>query len=201
MHCLNTNIQRRVQRLLLCSVVLSLLLVATATAVYAQSKLPFSVPSDIKSLPETALVETSKGSFEIRFFRELAPVTVTNFVHLAKTQFYNDLIFHRYVEDYVVQGGDPEGVGKFGGPGYTLPPEFSKQQHLRGTVGMARLPNARNPDRNSNGSQFYITLRRSPQLDGLYTVFAEVVRGMEVVEQLRQGDAILRVRLPKPEKE
>lgn len=200
MHCLNTNIQRRAQRLLLRAAVVSLLLLAATSLALAQAKLPFVVPSDPKNLPETALIETSKGSFEIRFFRELAPVTVANFVHLAKTQFYNDLKFHRHVADFVVQGGDPEGIGKFGGPGYTLPPEFSKQQHQRGTVGMARLPNARNPDRNSNGSQFYITLRRSPQLDGLYTVFAEVVRGMEVVEQLRKDDVILRVRLPKPEK-
>jgi peptidyl-prolyl cis-trans isomerase B (cyclophilin B) len=96
----------------------------------------------------------------------------------------------------VIQGGDPEGTGK-GGPNYTIPPEFTNIKHRKGTIGMSRLPGERNPERHSNGSQFYICLTDAPHLDGLYTVFAEVINGLEVVEQLRAGDKIIRIRLPK----
>ena len=125
------------------------------------------------------------------------PITVANFIYLAKKDFYKDIAFHRVVENYVIQGGDPEGKGSFGGPGYTVPPEISTTEHKRGTIGMARLPGERNPERHSNGSQFYITLTRAPQLDGLYTVFAEVISGFEVLDQIKVGDTIKGIRLPK----
>ena len=159
-----------------------------------ENKLPFKLPVDARILPKTALIETSKGPVEIEFYREDAPVTVRNFEYLAKKSFYNGLTFHRYREGFVIQGGDPKGTGE-GGPGYLLPPELSDTlRHERGTVGMARLPNAVNSNRYSNGSQFYIVFQRSPHLDGLYTVFAHVINGLDNAENLRPGDKILGIR-------
>ncbi|MCB0358109.1 MAG: peptidylprolyl isomerase [Bdellovibrionales bacterium] len=168
----------------------------SASATAQESKLPFRPVRNPAELPATALVETSKGPFEIEFYREEAPVTVQNFVHLAKSGFYNGLTFHRYVPGFVIQGGDPKGDGS-GGPGYTIPGEYSNLEHRRGTVAMARHSAQVNPERRSNGSQFYISLRRAAHLDGLYAVFARVINGMDVVEELRPSDKILRVMLPR----
>ncbi len=159
-------------------------------------ELPFTLESDPLLLPETALIETSKGAFEISFYREAAPITVQNFEHLGRKGYFKGLTFHRYVPDFVIQGGDPLGNGK-GGPGYTLPPEHSSLKHLRGTIGMARKADQVNTERQSNGSQFYICLSEAPHLDGLYTVFARVLSGMENVEKLRPGDKIIAVRFPR----
>lgn len=172
---------------------LSFLLLIT----HAQAdRLPFPERFDYRQLAETALVETTKGPFEVVFYRREAPITVRNFQYLASKGFYENLLFHRYYKDFLIQGGDPTGTGK-GGPGYSLPPEFSSIKHKKGTIGMARIQSEANPQRRSNGSQFYISLaRRSPQLDGLQTVFGEVVSGMGNVMQLRKGDKILRIVLP-----
>lgn len=170
------------------------LLLAPSLATAQEEKLPFPVPADPRTLPKTALIETSKGPIEIEFYREEAPVTVRNFEYLGRKNFYNNLTFHRYREGFVIQGGDPKGNGE-GGPGYLLPPEHSNElRHTRGTVGMARLPNEVNPERYSNGSQFYIVFQRAPHLDGLYTVFAQVINGIENAEKLRPGDKILGIR-------
>ncbi len=177
--------------------VIALLFLFLATDLRAQEEsLPFDSNVLPKELPETALVETTKGPFEIRFYREEAPITIKSFEYLARKGFYKGTTFHRYVPGFVIQGGDPLGTGK-GGPGYTLPPEYSRLEHIRGTVGMARLPSEANPERRSNGSQFYICLSRGRHLDGLYTVFGEVISGMENVEKLRPGDKIIAVRLPR----
>jgi cyclophilin family peptidyl-prolyl cis-trans isomerase len=162
----------------------------------AESQLPFSVPSSADELPKTALIETTKGAFEVEFFVDVAPITVKNFEYLAKRGFYNSVRFHRYMPGYLIQGGDPTGTGK-GGPGYRLPPEFSKRKHQRGVLGMARRPDPVNPERLSDGSQFYIMLTNAQHLDGLYTVFGRVVEGMEIVEQLRESDKITLIRLPR----
>lgn len=159
---------------------------------FAEDKLPFDEPKDPNALPEYATVETNKGSFKIKFYRDVAPITVANFLYLGKKGFYNNLLFHRYVPGFVIQGGDPQGNGK-GGPGWTLPPEYSQIPHRVGSVGMARRPSPINPERRSNGSQFYICLTESRHLDGLYTVFGEVVEGMDNVRKLRQGDSIVGV--------
>jgi peptidyl-prolyl cis-trans isomerase B (cyclophilin B) len=129
-------------------------------------------------------VITLENGHEIRleFFPEDAPKTVDNFVTLAKKGFYNGLTFHRVVPDFVVQGGDPKGNGT-GGPGYTIPAEFNKQKHLRGSVAMAR---SQHPD--SAGSQFYFTYGPTPHLDGNYTVFGRVTSGMEHVDRIKVGD-------------
>lgn len=158
--------------------------------------LPFEVPDNPLDLPSSALIETTKGRIEIEFFREEAPVTVANFVWLAKKGFYEKIFFHYYKEGFIVQAGDPTGTGE-GGPGYTIPAEFSKIRHTPGIVGMAKRPNAVNPERRSNGSQFYITLSRAKHLDGLYSVFAKVINGIENAYRLRRGDQIVSVRFPR----
>jgi cyclophilin family peptidyl-prolyl cis-trans isomerase len=118
-----------------------------------------------------------------------APQTVNNFVYLARAGFYDGLSFHRVVPGFVIQGGDPLGKGN-GGPGYTVPAEIGLP-HTKGALAMARLSDQVNPERASSGSQFYITLDKTPHLDGGYTVFGQVVDGTSVVESIAQGDAIL----------
>ena len=139
-------------------------------------------------MKQTGVIALEKGGeIRIEFFPEDAPKTDENFVTLAKKGFYNGLNFHRVVPDFVVQGGCPKGNGT-GGPGYTIKAEFNKQKHLRGTVAMAR---SQHPD--SAGSQFYICYGTTPHLDGQYTVFGNVVSGMELVDRIKQGDKMTSV--------
>ena len=147
-----------------------------------------------------AVIKTDKGDIVVSFFPENAPVTVASFLHLARAGFYDGTTFHRVVPGFVIQGGDPlskdpnsSDVGT-GGPGYSLPLEPSEKPHLTGTLAMAR-----SQDKNSGGSQFYICLGDQPSLDGQYTVFGEVVSGMDVVNQVVQGDVIRSITVvPKP---
>lgn len=129
------------------------------------------------------------GEIRVEFFPEDAPRTVENFVTLARRGFYDGLTFHRVVPGFVAQGGCPRGDGT-GGPGHTVPAEFNARRHVRGTVAMAR---AQHPD--SAGSQFYITCGPQPHLDGAYTVFGQVVAGMEHVDAIRAGDRMRSVRI------
>lgn len=144
----------------------------------------------------TVVVQTNKGTFRFELFGVDAPVTVYSFAELAQKGFYDGLKFHRYVPGFVIQGGDPlsvdgdPGNDGTGGPGYTLPAEFNSRKHVLGSVAMAR-----SADPNSGGSQFYITLAPQPALDGQYTVFGEVTGGLDVVQKLRQGDVMKRVRI------
>ncbi len=134
-------------------------------------------------MAQTALITLeSGGEIKIEFFPQDAPKTVENFVTLAKKGFYDGLAFHRVVPDFVVQGGDPKGNGT-GGPGYTIKAEFNQRKHVRGTLAMAR---SQDPD--SAGSQFYITYGAQPHLDNSYTIFGQVVSGMEHVDRIKQGD-------------
>jgi peptidyl-prolyl cis-trans isomerase B (cyclophilin B) len=134
-------------------------------------------------MKQTAVITLDKGGeIRIEFFPADAPKTVENFVTLAKKGFYDNLTFHRVVPGFVVQGGDPKGNGT-GGPGYNIKAEFNKNKHVRGSVAMAR-----SSDPDSAGSQFYITYGPQPHLDGSYTVFGKVVAGMELVDQIHQGD-------------
>lgn len=119
------------------------------------------------------------GSFEIELYSKLAPYTVTNFIYLAKARFYDGLIFHRVVPGHVVQGGCPRGDG-YGDAGYTIPAEINEKKHIIGAVGMARDLN----DLGSAGSQFYICLAPRPQLDGKFTVFGQVTKGLDVIEKM-----------------
>ena len=129
------------------------------------------------------------GQIRVEFYAEDAPRTVENFVTLAKKGFYDGLTFHRVVPGFVVQGGDPRGTGT-GGPGYTIKAEFNKRKHVRGTLAMAR---AQDPD--SAGSQFYITFGPQPRLDGSYTVFGQVISGMEHVDNIQIGDKMKSVKI------
>ncbi len=144
---------------------------------------------------EIAVVKTNKGTIRFSFYPKDAPNTVASFIELADEKFYDGTKWHRVVPGFVIQGGDPlsrtddPAVGS-GGPGWHLKAEFNSRQHLLGTVAMAR---AQDPD--SAGSQFYICLAPQPSLDGQYTVFGQVTSGMDVVQEIRQGDAIESIRI------
>lgn len=144
------------------------------------------IPEEIKKMSETkAIIDTKFGNIELRFFPEVAPNHVNNFIELAKKGFYDGTTFHRVIPRFMIQGGDPNSKqpdrskhGQ-GGPGYTIKAEFNNKPHKRGTLSMAR---AADPD--SAGSQFFICVADSPFLDGKYTVFGEVVSGMEVADKI-----------------
>ncbi|GAB4325474.1 MAG: hypothetical protein Kow0074_19260 [Candidatus Zixiibacteriota bacterium] len=127
------------------------------------------------------IITTTMGDIEIELWPDVAPRHCQSFVHLVKSGFYDSLTFHRVVPGFIIQGGDPLGNGT-GGPGYTLRPEFSDRPHKEGTVSMARLPN----DPNTAGSQFFICLGRLQSLDGEYTVFGEVVDGLNVIHDIER---------------
>ncbi|MBI3454667.1 MAG: peptidylprolyl isomerase [Candidatus Rokubacteria bacterium] len=144
-------------------------------------------------MPPTAVVVMEKGGeIRIELFPGDAPKTVESFIALARRGFYDGLTFHRIVPGFVAQGGDPKGDGT-GGPGYTLKAEFNQRRHLRGTLAMAR---SQHPD--SAGSQFYVCFAPAPHLDGQYTVFGQVTKGMEVVDQIQVGDRMRSVRVEDP---
>ncbi len=129
-------------------------------------------------VPYMHILVKDYGEIVIRLYPEYAPKNVANVVKLAKKGYYNGVTFHRVIDGFVIQGGDPTGTGA-GGPGYTVEDEISPQlKHLKGTVAMAN----RGP--NTNGSQFYICLAPQPHLDGHYTIIGEVVEGMNVVEKI-----------------
>jgi cyclophilin family peptidyl-prolyl cis-trans isomerase len=123
--------------------------------------------------------ETSLGNFKVELFEEGAPNTVANFVKLAEKNFYKGVIFHRVIDGFMIQGGDPTGTGR-GGPGYQFADEFNpKLKHTsEGILSMA------NAGPNTNGSQFFITLAATPHLDGRHTVFGKVTEGIDVVRQI-----------------
>jgi len=137
---------------------------------------------------KAGIIETKYGKIYIELFPEDAPKTVENFEKLANSGFYDGLTFHRVEPGFVVQGGDPDGNGT-GGPGYTIDEELNSRKHLKGAVGMA----TQGTNTNTGGSQFYITLEETPFLDGGYTVFGQVVSGMEAVGQIRIGDTMDKV--------
>jgi cyclophilin family peptidyl-prolyl cis-trans isomerase len=135
-----------------------------------------------------ATISTEKGDIVVDLDAGAAPQTVNNFVFLAREGFYDRLTFHRVEPGFVIQGGDPLGT-MAGGPGYKVPAEIGLE-HVKGAIAMARQGDQVNPERASSGSQFYITLAETPHLDGAYTVFGQVVEGMDVVESIAQGDVI-----------
>lgn len=135
-------------------------------------------------------MQTEKGTMRIEFFDNDTPITVNNFVTLAKKGYYDGVTFHRVIPDFVIQGGDPTGTGG-GGPGYTIPDELTggNQYHDRGVLSMAH----RGP--NTGGSQFFIchSRRNTAHLDRKHTCFGRVVDGLDVIDAIRQGDKILNV--------
>ena len=135
----------------------------------------------------TATFDTSRGPIKIELYPDKAPLTVANFVNLAKRGFYDGLNFHRVIADFMIQGGCPEGSGR-GGPGYRFEDETTNGvRHERGVLSMA------NAGPNTNGSQFFITHVPTPWLDGKHTVFGKVTEGLDVVDAVKQGDLITRV--------
>jgi cyclophilin family peptidyl-prolyl cis-trans isomerase len=148
-----------------------------------------------------AILHTSEGAIELELYPNEAPKTVENFVKLAREGFYEGVIFHRVIPDFMIQGGDPTGTGT-GGPGYEFEDEFNEHRVVRGALAMA------NAGPNTNGSQFFIvTAEATPWLDGKHTVFGKVTSGMDVVDRICEAErdendrpaspvAIERVELP-----
>src|SRR6059058_3269076 len=130
----------------------------------------------------TGTLHTNHGAIEIELFDDDAPKTVENFTKLARDGFYDGVVFHRVIKDFMIQGGDPTGTGR-GGPGYTFEDEFNDHKIVRGALAMA------NAGPNTNGSQFFIvTTDAAPWLDGKHTVFGQVTDGMDVVDKIEGGD-------------
>jgi peptidyl-prolyl cis-trans isomerase B (cyclophilin B) len=139
---------------------------------------------------KTATIQTVKGDMKVEFFENDAPNTVKNFIDLSEKGFYDGLTFHRVIPDFVIQGGCPDGTGA-GGPGYSIDCELDgdNQYHDRGVLSMAHA------GRNTGGSQFFICHSRqnTAHLDRNHTVFGKVVEGLDVIDQIRQGDKINKV--------
>jgi peptidyl-prolyl cis-trans isomerase B (cyclophilin B) len=157
-----------------------------ATAVSAEMKSRTFKKEEIKKMAETrAVIETKFGNIELKFFPDVAPNHVNNFIELAKKGFYDGTTFHRVIPGFMIQGGDPntkdadKSSHGMGGPGHQVKAEFNEKPHKRGILSMAR---AANPD--SAGSQFFICVKDSPFLDRQYTVFGEVVSGMDVADKI-----------------
>lgn len=134
-----------------------------------------------------AIMETEKGTITLNLFDQDAPNTVKNFVKLSTDGFYDGLNFHRVIDNFMVQGGCPEGSGR-GGPGYQIKCEINSNKHLAGSLSMAHA------GRDTGGSQFFICHAPQPHLDGMHTVFGKT-EDMDVVNALRKGDKILSVKI------
>jgi len=145
----------------------------------------YDVPPEMQIDPNKqylATLKTEKGDIQIELYPKEAPQAVNNFVFLARNDFYDNVTFHRVLEGFVAQGGDPTGTGT-GGPGYFLPPEQNNLKHETGSIAMARSPQG------ISGSQFYITLAPQPSLDAQgFTVFGKVINGMDTVRSLTKRD-------------
>jgi peptidyl-prolyl cis-trans isomerase B (cyclophilin B) len=165
-----------------------------AVAALAQDKKKhYDKPPEMKIDPNkhyTATLDTSKGKIVIELFAKDAPKTVNNFVVLSRDGFYDGLTFHRVIKDFMIQGGDPEGSGR-GGPGYKFEDETDNNPHKfqTGTLAMA------NAGPNTNGSQFFITHKPTPWLQGKHTVFGQVKEGQDVVNAIEQGDTIKSIKI------
>jgi cyclophilin family peptidyl-prolyl cis-trans isomerase len=139
-----------------------------------------------------ATLQTSEGAIEVELFPDDAPKTVENFEKLSRDGFYEGVIFHRVIPDFMIQGGDPTGTG-MGGPGYEFEDEFNDHRVVRGALAMA------NAGPNTNGSQFFIvTAEATPWLDGKHTVFGRVTSGMDVVDRISQAERDANDRPRKP---
>jgi len=135
-------------------------------------------------------METAKGTFTIELFPQSAPGTVENFAKLANAGFYDGLTFHRCITNFVIQGGCPEGTGG-GGPGYKIKCETAgnPHKHVRGALSMAHA------GKNTGGSQFFVVRQPQPHLDGVHTVFGQVIDNVDLVDQIEQTDKMTKVRV------
>jgi peptidyl-prolyl cis-trans isomerase A (cyclophilin A) len=138
---------------------------------------------EIKMANRKAIFDTTKGTFKIELFEDKVPITTENFIKLTNDGFYNGLIFHRVIPNFMIQGGCPEGTGR-GGPGYTIKDEFHPdlKHNDKGILSMA------NAGPNTGGSQFFITVTPTPWLDGHHSVFGKIIDGMEVIDAISKVD-------------
>jgi len=150
---------------------------------YTQPRHSFHYDEIVALKGARAFIKTNRGNIEIVLYMQDAPLTVLNFVRLAEKGFFDRLPFHRVVPNFVIQGGDPRG-DSWGSPGYAIRSEYNKRPFLRGTVGMASA------GKDTEGCQFFITHSEQPHLDGRYTVFGQVISGMDVVDAVQEGDVM-----------
>ena len=141
-----------------------------------------------------ATIVTNKGVMEFELYKNVAPVTISNFINLATRGFYDGLVFHRVENDFMVQGGDPAGDGS-GGPGYEFQDEVALRHNTAGILSMANS----GPD--TNGSQFFITHLATPHLNGKHTVFGKIMTGIPVIFEIRRGDVIESIVIEGPAKQ
>lgn len=167
-------------------IVIGVFTVVTGSFSLGATRAAADEPSNADSKAPHVLVKTKFGEMEIVLFPDLAPKHVESFLKLAKSGFYNGTIFHRIIPGFMIQGGDPltkdpANRSRYGtgGPGYNLPAEFNRVAHEKGILSAARTA-----DPNSAGSQFFIMADKAPHLDGQYTVFGEIVKGLEVVDTI-----------------
>ena len=153
-------------------------------------KMKDTLQEKINAEPDTVIMETSMGNMTIELFPKDAPLHVANFKKLVYNKYYDGLLFHRVIPNFMIQGGDPntrtdkkDTYGQ-GGPGYTIPAEI-KLKHEKGSLAAARLGDAQNPKRESSGSQFYIVTGEASHLDGQYTVYGKVIKGIEVADKIQ----------------
>jgi peptidyl-prolyl cis-trans isomerase B (cyclophilin B) len=158
--------------------VISLILLCLAMPGASAQELAAKDPNELY-----AIVDTNRGTMEFLLYKAVAPVTVSNFVNLATRGYYDGLTFHRVINDFMAQGGDPDASGA-GGPGYRFEDEIRLRLNQMGILAMANA----GPD--TNGSQFFITHQATPHLNGLHTVFGLIHSGREVIRQVRIGDTI-----------
>ena len=142
----------------------------------------------LDSTPKIATISTSKGDIRVRLHADKTPKTVRNFEQLAASGFYDGLVFHRVIPNFMAQGGCPDGTGK-GGPGYQFEDEFHPDLRHDG-AGVLSMANS---GPNTNGSQFFITHKATPWLDGKHTVFGRVIEGQQVVDSIEKGDQIKKI--------
>ena len=160
---------------------LALAMVFMATACAAGSFWDFKKDEgESKVANRIAVFDTNMGEFEIELFEDKTPITTKNFIDLAQEGFYDGVIFHRVIDGFMIQGGDPTGTG-MGGPGYTIEDEFTSEL-THESEGILSMANTGRP--HTGGSQFFITLAATPWLDGHHTVFGKVIKGMEVVREI-----------------
>ncbi len=151
----------------------------------------FDLETDNDGLSRTkAVLKTVHGNIAFKFYPRYAPNTVTRLLQLINEGFYDGLTFHRVIAGFVIQTGDPTASGK-GGSGNILKAEINELQHIKGTMAMARSHN----DIDSADSQFYISLSSLPHLDGKYTIFAQVIEGIDVLDKIQKGDKILSIQI------
>jgi peptidyl-prolyl cis-trans isomerase B (cyclophilin B) len=172
---------------------------ASPTAPGEENQVEYHVSDVEVKGDEVAVIETNKGTIEFEFYPEEAPNTVATFIELADQGYYDGITFHRVEPGFVIQGGDPlsreeDPMVGTGGPGWYLREEFNDLPHVDGSVAMARAN-----DPNSAGSQFYITMGPQPFLDGKYTVFGQVIEGLDVVYDIQVGDVMERVHIERSE--